>query len=175
LLFFSTVAFGQEAKTADDFSAQLDEITRDFSNDFANVVNMVLDQDNDNLLVTYGTLVPLEGTSRLYFVEDLFASATNFYAEFPGSTNIATALTAYRALTRKVETLKLSCCGLSKGEEHINGNRHTQPFRTHNPNGKMDVAYQSMVIEVYLLQDEVFDNKGQLVPEWRPALVIYAE
>jgi len=163
------------ALITDDFSAQMDEITRDFSNGFANVVNMILEQDNENLLVTYGTLVPLDGTSRLYFLEDLFASTTNFYAEFPGSTNIATALVGYRALVRKVEALKLSCCGLSKGEEQVSGNRYTQPFRAFDSKGNMDAAYQSMVIEVYLLQDEAFDKKGQLVPEWRPALVIYAE
>lgn len=159
----------------DGFSAQLDEITRDFNNGFANVVNMILEQDNDNLMVTYGTLVPLDGASRLYFLEDLHAGTTNFFAEFPGSTNIATALVGYRALVRKVEGLKLSCCGLSKGAEQVSGNRYTQPFRAHDSKGNMDAAYQNMVIEVYLLQDEAFDKQGQLVPEWRPALVVYGE
>jgi hypothetical protein len=155
------------------FEAQMNALTLDFSNGFSNVVNMQIDESEDGMVVMYGTLVPLDGTTALYFIEDLFAATTNFHAEFPGSTDPAVALKKYRELVQKVESLKLSCCGLSKLDEEVVGKRRSQVFNAHDSKGKMAPAYLNMSIQVSIEQGEEFDKAGQLVTNWFPVLDIY--
>ncbi len=155
------------------FAAQLDEITQDFRNGFANVTNHALEEDKDRMVIYYGTLVPLDGMEEIYFIEDLMSASMIFRAGFPGHTDPAVALPAYRELVRKVEALTLTCCPLAKNEEETTGNSRRQIFRAYDPKGKLDVAYQNMVIEVILERGETFDNEGQILDYWMPVLYVY--
>ncbi|GEM_PF-5597132 len=168
-----TATYPPAPATFNDFAAQLDEITRDFKNGFANVINQIIGEDVGALVVYYGTQVPLDGTDELYFVEDLMAETTMFHAGFPGHLDPANGLKAYQELVRRVEALKLSCCPLSKGEEIARGNRRQQPFRAHDPKGLMEVGYQNMAIEVALDRGETFDSEGQILDFWIPVLYVY--
>lgn len=168
-----TEPMASEIASTEGFAAQINEIAQDFANGFVNVVNMQIDESEDGMVVMYGTLVPLEGTTALYFIEDLFAATTNFHAEFPGSTDPAVALKSYQALILKIESLQLTCCGLSKLDELVNGNRRRQIFNTSDSKGNMEQAFQNMAIEISIEQGETFDKNGQLVTFWIPVLDIY--
>jgi len=160
--------------STEGFAAQMEEITKDFKNGFANVVNQILHQDLDALTVHYGTMVPIDGADEIYYIEDLMAASTILQAGFPGHTDPANGLITYYELVRKVEALKLTCCPvLVKEVEGEKGNRRRQIFKTHDPNGKLDAAYQNMVIEVGLELGETFDNEGQILDFWIPMLYIY--
>ena len=155
------------------FAAQMNEITTDFANGFVNMTNEVIGEDEDEMIIVYGARIPLEGAAELYFSEDLYAASTSFHAAFSGSTDPAVALKFYRELVRKVESLKLACCGLSKSEEQVDGNRRSQQFNTYDPKGEMSIDYQNMAIEVRMEQGEIFDKDGQLVSNWITVLDIY--
>lgn len=171
----STDEMDPEEVPSENFEHQMNVITLDFSHDFSNVTNMQLEESEDGMFVIYGTRVMLNGSSQLYFTEDIFAGATTFHADFPGSTDPLVALNLYQALVQKVVALQLTCCPLIKKEELKEGKLRTQTFQTYDPNGKMDAAYQNMVIEVRLIQGENFGKEGQLLPEWRPTLDIYKQ
>ncbi len=170
-----TATYPPTPSTTDGFAAQLEEITQDFQNGFMNVTNQVLQEDADGLVIYYGTQVPLDGADELYFYEDLLSAATSFHAGFPGHLDPANGLKAYQELVRKVEGLTLSCCHLAKNEEQVLGNTRRQPFHTYDPNGKVSVFYEGMIIEVGLEQGETFDNEGQILDFWIPALTIYEQ
>lgn len=155
------------------FAAQLNQITQDFPSGFVNVTGDQIDEDEEGLMLQYATRVALDGAEEVYFIEDLLSASTVFHAEFPGSADPTVTLKAYRTLVRAVESLTLSCCGLLKSEEQVEGNRHSQTFMAYSPQGKLDMAYQNMTIEVGIIQSERFDAKGELVSDWKPVLNIY--
>jgi hypothetical protein len=157
---------------AESFATQLEMLTRDFSEGFINMKGEQTDEDEEGMTYQYASRVHLEGASQVYFMEDLMSASTVFQAVFPGSTDPAIALKAYRNLVRQVEALKLTCCPLSKKDERVDGNRHSQSFQAYDPNGRLEVAYQSMILEVYLVQGETTHN-GQMVSNWIPMLSIY--
>ena len=164
-----------EPEPVQNFEHQMNTITQDFSHDFSNVTNMSLEEDEEGMIIIYGSQVMLNGSTQIYFTEDLYAAATAFHADFPGSTDPSTALKFYQALVQKVAALQLTCCPLSKNEELLEGKLRTQTFNTYDPKGKLDIKYQNMVIEVRLIQGEAFGKEGQLLPEWRPTLDIYGQ
>ncbi|HRI60292.1 MAG TPA: hypothetical protein PK228_11230 [Saprospiraceae bacterium] len=155
------------------FATQINEITEDFGNGFVNLTNDLLDEDEDAMILIYGSRVSLEGATELYFYEDLYAAATTFHAAFPGSTDPAVALKSYRELVRKIESLQLTCCSLSNSEEQVDGNRHGQVFTAYDPKGNLNIDYQNMAIEVRIEQGETFDKDGHVVSNWIPVLDIY--
>ncbi len=158
-----------------NFSVELNYIVEDFDEGFVNMVNQILQEDLDAMVVQYGSMAPMEGSAGVYFMEDLMGATTSFYAEYPGSTDPAVSQKFYQALVQQVQGAKLSCCTLSKQEEQVNGNRRRQVFQTYDPAGKLNLAFQGMVIEVHIEQGEAFDAKGQLVPNWIPVLSIYGQ
>lgn len=166
---------GVAAPISKGFAAQMDEITQDFKNGFANVTNAIIHEDEEGFSFYYGTLVPLDGSDEIYFIEDLMAASTIFHAGFPGNTDPAVAQVAYRELVSKVEALNLSCCPLAKDEELVVGNSRSQTFRPFNPKGNLDVAFQNMVIEIRLEQGETFDNDGQILDFWIPVISIFEQ
>ncbi|MDO8365791.1 MAG: hypothetical protein Q7T20_03260 [Saprospiraceae bacterium] len=158
-----------------NFSVELNYIVEDFDDDFINMVNQILQEDLDAMVIQYGSMAPMEGSTGVYFMEDLMGASTSFYADYPGSTDPAVTLKFYKTLVKQVEGAKLSCCSLSKQEEQVNGNRRRQVFQTYDPAGKLNVAFQNMVIEVHIEQGETFDAKGQLVSNWIPVLSVYEQ
>ena len=162
-----------ELVPVENFESQMNEITLDFSHGFSNVINMQLEEYEDGMIVIYGTRVMLNGSTQLYFTEDVYAGTTTFHADFPGSTEPAAALKLYQELVQKVASLKLTCCPLSKNEERINGKLRIQTFYAYDPYGKLDIKFRNMLIEVRLVQGETFGATGQLLPEWHPTLDIY--
>lgn len=163
------------AAPAAGFAAQMNNIVQDYANDFIHLTGAQIDEDEDGLVIQYSSEAPLEGAASLFFIEDLMSATTSFHAEFPGSPDPAVAVKAYRALVKKVEALKLTACKLSKQEEQVEGNVHKQVFQAYDPAGKLDLAYQGMLLEVRIIQGEVFDKNGQTVSNWYVMLEVYEQ
>jgi hypothetical protein len=176
LLFSGVTAAGQTTDSSKpdqvlDFGRQLNEITLDFRNGFKNVIGERLEQQEGSMEVMYGSRVPLEGAEELNF----FVTGDDFpvlNALFPGSPDPAVALKECVQMVRNIESLTLTCCGLSKNDEQIDENIFYLTFWASDANGTMDVAYQNMVIMVKLTQSEVFED-DKFVDVWHPMLVIY--
>ena len=165
----------QEPATDQDFSIQLNQITQDFDEGFVNLTGSQIGEDEEGMIVSYGSRVPLEGSSEIYFTEDLLSASTTFIANFPASTDPATTLKIYRNLVKKIEGTNLSCCSLSKQVEQADGNRYSQSFSAYDPTGKLHRDYQNMIVEVRIEQGETFDSKGQLVSKWIPVVSVYEQ
>lgn len=169
----STVTVVTVPDAAEGFAAQMNLITENFSDGFVSLTNELLQEDEEGFMLIYSSRVMLEGATQIYFIEDLLAASTIFHAEFPGSADPAVALKVYRGLVQKIGTLKLSVCGLVKQDEQVEGNRYSQFFSTSEKQGKIDIAYENMIIEVSIEQGETFDNAGQLISNWVPVITIY--
>lgn len=160
-----------EVTSLDNFDSQIKAILFDFDEDLVNTIGDIIDVGEDETFMLYTSEIELEHASVIYIYEDFLSASILFHAEFNGYPDPAHALKAYRELVIKVESLTLSCCELTIGEESVTGNAYRQSF--HVINHPEIEAYENLILAVHIEQHEAFDKHGQLVSDWRPTLDIY--
>jgi hypothetical protein len=173
LFCFSATILNAQSNTTPtvsvQFAAQLNAIVADFSSGFSSTKGAVTKEDEDGMGLTYNCSKALEGSTKVYLVEDLYDEVTKFYAEFPVSTDYEVATNNYNKLIQQIEATKLSCCVLEKKKEYVDGYNRAQSFKV----AESGYGHTNMVIKILLDQGESNDDKGVLSADWKPVLEIY--
>lgn len=160
---------------APDFAKDMDLLTRDYKNNFANLTTADVQEAMDGMPRLTGCSAGLQGAYQLYFYEDiLLGDRLALRAAFMGShTEPDSAYARYQELIDQVESLTLGCCPLSKQTESVTGRARSQSFEVFDRHGDLDPAYENMIISVDIEAIEVFSDTGEFVQEWEPVLYIY--
>ncbi len=171
----TTEAITAPVETEVDFATGMETLTQNFLTSFVNLFSLEQQEEEDGRVMLHGSSLSIESAEQIYFYEDVPSAAISFRAGFVADEDPTIALATYNELVRKVESLKLSCCQLTKDEETVVGNNHSQRFHVYNPNANISMEYQGMVIEVGIEQSETFTDDGDIVSIWVPVLYIYGE